>query len=789
MRATAVLGLVAAACGQDGTQVAPADAGAGDASIALDAPAGDAAAGDAPDEGAAQDVACPPAGAETDVPAIPVGVDAYLQWDRWPYLRIGERAYTRSTYDRAGGNEAADASHFLRLAGGRAVALDVAGSGVLYFTRANHWHGSPWHDVVDGTDFTVQETGTADPLEAGPGSTFLPAQAFPPPLALTWSTTQGSDVSGVPIAFTQSLRVEYERTHYGTGYFSYHLFPRCAGNLSRPLAAWNEEAPGDEVTALVASAGQDIAPPASAPGVTSLAGSVALGAAGAASTVLDVAGPGVLRALSFTVPAADAAALGSATLQITWDGRPSPSVSAPVQLFFGAGSMVNRESREYLVKAFPVSIRFDAGADSGAESGAGAVTLAVYFPMPFQRSAHVALVAGASPVAAVQWAARTQPYTDPPSWAGYLHATYVDQGAPTPGKDLVMLDTTAVEGGGDWCGHVVGTSFVFSDDANLTTLEGDPRFFFDDSETPQVQGTGTEEWGGGGDYWQGGAQTTLPFFGHPVGAPGPGTATSAEDGVESAYRFLLADAMPFGKNARVQIEHGGVDDSTEHYRTLVYWYGLPGACLVQTDALHVSDAADEAAHAYVSPGAPGVDTLTSRYEWGVDSIAGADGGLEEVYPATTDTGRHTTGISEFTLAVRPDNLGVLLRRKLDYGYADQRADVYVADGAGAADAGEAGESGFTYVGTWYLAGSNTCVFSYPPGELDPMQPVVETSNRRWRDDEFLVPRALTQGRSSLRIRIVPVLGDTPLMPGTPPGERAWSEYRYTAYVWTLPPAP
>jgi hypothetical protein len=46
-------------------------------------------------------------------PAIPVGSDAYTMWDRWPYQRIAVRAYMRSTYDRTGGNEWADASHFL----------------------------------------------------------------------------------------------------------------------------------------------------------------------------------------------------------------------------------------------------------------------------------------------------------------------------------------------------------------------------------------------------------------------------------------------------------------------------------------------------------------------------------------------------------------------------------------------------------------------------------------------------------------------------------------------------
>lgn len=93
-------------------------------------------------------------------PVIPVGLDAYRMWDHWPYQRIGTRAYMRSTYDRRGGNEGADASHFLyQLADDYNVALDVAGPGVLYFARYNHWHGSPWHYDVDGVEHIVQETG------------------------------------------------------------------------------------------------------------------------------------------------------------------------------------------------------------------------------------------------------------------------------------------------------------------------------------------------------------------------------------------------------------------------------------------------------------------------------------------------------------------------------------------------------------------------------------------------------------------------------------------------------
>src|SRR5262245_25461693 len=111
-------------------------------------------------------------------PTIPVGLDAYRMWERLPYLRIGERAYLRSTYDRAGGNEAADASHFLRQeADDRNVTLDVEGPGVLYFARANHWHGSPWHYIVDGADHVLSESSTLDPTNPVPGSVYLPQSA------------------------------------------------------------------------------------------------------------------------------------------------------------------------------------------------------------------------------------------------------------------------------------------------------------------------------------------------------------------------------------------------------------------------------------------------------------------------------------------------------------------------------------------------------------------------------------------------------------------------------------
>src|SRR4051812_10066391 len=161
----------------------------------------------------------------TEPPVIPVGLDAYRQWDRWPFQRIGARAYMRSTYDRRGGNEGADASHFLyQLAEDKNVTLDVQGPGILSFVRYNHWHGSPWHYEVDGTDYIVQETSSANPNQPATNSIVLPAGALPNPLTWTWSQTQGADLSWVPIPFEKSFRMGYSRTHYGTGYYIYQQY-------------------------------------------------------------------------------------------------------------------------------------------------------------------------------------------------------------------------------------------------------------------------------------------------------------------------------------------------------------------------------------------------------------------------------------------------------------------------------------------------------------------------------------------------------------------------------------
>ena len=74
--------------------------------------------------------------------------------------------------------------------------------------------------------------------------------------------------------------------------------------------------------------------------------------------------------------------------------------------------------------------------------------------------------------------------------------------------------------------------------------------------------------------------------------------------------------------------------------------------------------------------------------------------------------------------------------------ANQRAEVFI---------GDSGKDNWKPAGIGYLAGSNTCVFSGPAHELDTAQHIVQTSNRRFGDDEFLIPHTIAFGRSTIPV--------------------------------------
>jgi hypothetical protein len=89
---------------------------------------------------------------------------------------------------------------------------------------------------------------------------------------------------------------------------------------------------------------------------------------------------------------------------------------------------------------------------------------------------------------------------------------------------------------------------------------------------------------------------------------------------------------------------------------------------------------------------------------------------------------------------------------------------------------------FLYVSSW-KAPIHAC--TRIRAELGPTGHTIETSNRRFRDDEFLVGRDLTHGRKTIRARIVFDRVNRPLFPGGPVHDQAWSEIKYTAYSFVV----
>ena len=134
------------------------------------------------------------------------------------------------------------------------------------------------------------------------------------------------------------------------------------------------------------------------------------------------------------------------------------------------------------------------------------------------------------------------------------------------------------------------------------------------------------------------------------------------------------------------------------------------------------------------------------------------------------------------MRIDPQNQGVLLRRTLDYGYPNQ-PEVFVAD---ASRTDLLGVQDFQPAGIWYVAGSNRAVFSDPKDELGATEHIVWESNRRFRDDEFLISRSLTAGRSGVRLRVRFTPVERPLFPDDAMPTLAWSEIRYVAYSYVTP---
>lgn len=379
-------------------------------------------------------------------------------------------------------------------------------------------------------------------------------------------------------------------------------------------------------------------------------------------------------------------------LRISFDGQ--RTVDSPLGEFFGSGHAMNP------VKSLMSAIDADTS------------TMTSWWPMPYRAKATVDLYnASDQPVTTgTAWVTATPASGDPGGPVLGYFRTQSRSGPTTPDKSWPFLQATGT-------GKFVGVSHTMRGPTNRNFLEGDERVRVDGSRTPQIHGTGTEDFYQAGWYFNRETFAT-PWHGNPAHLT-PFTGCAADNDCTGAYRLMLADAVPFARSLDFTIEHGWIDNIDSVYSSTAFWYGTPTPSGRPTDTLLVGDQASEQAHHYTGGGE--VSTLDSSFE-----------GAWKNPPALRASQRITDQPISFTLKIDPANRGVRLRRTSDQNQGWQQAEVTV-NGRRLTD--------------W-------------------VQPLANTT-RRWLDDVYQIPSSVTHGTPSITVTLTPT---------TP-----WSAAAYTAW--------
>jgi hypothetical protein len=625
----------------------------------------------------------------------PIGWDVYRRLDRLPYLSPGSQTRQFSSFGRDGSNEDGFNGTYacLRTTTSGCVIAEDRGPGEvhsIWFTRDNGNVTATGRILIELDGQTVLNAPLQDVVNGALGAPFVA------PLVSNAEQTSGGVTIKVPMPYRDSMRIT---TQYNPlfHHVTYRKFADATG-----VTTFNRADTASDVLTLLRAAGTRDPKPAQA-GATTRSATVSVPAGGQA-VLADLTGPAAVTALRLRVPDASAteAVLNGLRVRITFDGR--TTVDAPVAEFFGAG-----------LGEFPVrSLMFAMDTAAGGWYSA-------WWPMPFRSTASIALTNTSSvSVSGIQAEITSAPgsqWTDALSAngnAGYF-TTQSRRGEAVDGRDWPIADQS---GRGKFVGVAQTPRGHLKIGNRRAYLEGDERVHVDGSLSPQIHGTGTEDFYESGWYF-----SRLEYSGVFTGNTGHqlGTATCPDE-CDAAYRLMIGDAVNYTTGLRFGIEHGPANDSAANYSTTAFLYAQPTLGTRITDTLLVGDATSRSAHGYTEPGTPSQYTLTSVHEGDDDNSP------------VTGTVRANSAVMSFRLAVDPANQGVRLRRTGDQQQAYQSVEVRV-DG--------------TLAGTWLQPFGNGL--------------------QRWLSDEFFLPASLTAGKSQLSVSLTPTAGAP-----------AWTAASYTA---------
>ncbi|MEV0274744.1 DUF2961 domain-containing protein [Hamadaea sp. NPDC050747] len=548
----------------------------------------------------------------------PVGWDTYRRLDRLALLTPGAQTKQFSSFGRDGSNDDgfSGASSCLRTSDGCVIA-EASGPGEvdsIWFTRDGGDVTATGWIRIDLDGVTVVQTSLQNLVDGGLGAPFVW------PLVSNADQTSGGVTVKVPMPYRSTMRITTQNNPLFY-HVTYREFADAGG-----VTTFNPSDSAADVIAVLRAAGTRDPKPAQ-PGAATVATSVSVPANGSA-TLATFSGQRAISAVRLRIPdnQAGATALAGLRLRMTFDGR--TTVDSPVGEFFGSG-----------LGERPVSaLMFAMDATPGGWYSA-------WWPMPFLTSATVSLV---NTTSATVTGVQAEITSAPHSLTGFgLFTTQSRAGGVTDGRDWLFADQT---GQGRFVGvsHTVHGLITGGNTRNY--LEGDERVHVDGSPTPQLHGTGTEDFYESGWYFNRGVYSGV-FTGNTAHLTGSGGCAYECDAM---YRLMLADAVAYRAGLRFGIEHGPADDMPATYGSTAFLYTRPTVALRRS----------------VTVTAGGTTALTSVFEGDDDSVA------------VTDQVRASTGAVSLSLPVDSGNQGVRLRRVSDQRSAYQSAAVTV-DGTAA----------------------------------------------------------------------------------------------------------
>jgi hypothetical protein len=266
----------------------------------------------------------------------------------------------------------------------------------------------------------------------------------------------------------------------------------------------------------------------------------------------DLKGPGAVTHIWLTVADNEFGWPRLLRIRVYYDDYKTPGVDAPLGDFFGVGHGSERNLNSIMVH--------DSSFGRARNS---------YWPMPYRKSCRITVTnEGHRLVPMFYYHVDFRTYASLPADVGYLHAYYRQERPARKGHNYEFLNIKGT-------GHYVGTVMSVVQTQVSWFGEGDDLFYVDGTITPQILGTGSEDYFN--DAW-GLRDSDGPWTGTPI-AEGERLGSRL-----TGYRWHVADPIPFKESLWAGIEHAGwtanpdgtvrsgFEERPDFFSSVAFWY-------------------------------------------------------------------------------------------------------------------------------------------------------------------------------------------------------------------------